>query len=133
MDICTKWRLERERKSMYVCVCVTQDSSASINAIHNSNEFGHLMTMFKKTKAEIGQLKQQISSHLGKSSNFNTASPRNPSFHTPAQQNVSQQIFCYRCNKNKHFANRCSNKPFCPKCRVEGYSLRDCSKNLKFR
>ena len=111
----------------------TEDSSASINAIHNSNEFGHLMTMFKKMQAEISQLKQQISSLLGKSSNVNTASPRNSSFNRPTQQNVSQHILCYRCNKNGHFANRCSNKPFCPKCRVEGHSLRDCSKNQKFR
>ena len=70
------------------------------------------MTMFKKMQAEIGQLKQQISLLLGKSSNVNTVSPPNPSFNRPAQQNVSQHILRYRCNKNGHFANRCSNKPF---------------------
>ena len=31
----------------------TDDSSASINAIHNSNKFGHSMTMFKKMQTKL--------------------------------------------------------------------------------
>lgn len=42
------------------------------------------------------------------------------------ERKLNTPIKCFRCDKIGHMARSCPNSPFCPTCKMEGHSFRDC-------